>query len=171
LNKNIASNHRRDFIETEYVNGVRDPETGEKVIRPLNKEEKDWLAKFYQESEHTNFVKTDELDTAEKLLKNLRKEHKQYKKDFEVEHPAVLRQLAKVEYLREEAGSLFPEEGAHTEIRRQDYVRKMDIYNISKSNGMLVSLDVEEYDKFTSEKMEDAEIKSFSYANDTKERR
>lgn len=48
--------HRVEFIEThKYVNGVRNERGGELVIRSLNDEEKEWLAKFNATFEHGNF--------------------------------------------------------------------------------------------------------------------
>jgi hypothetical protein len=48
--------HRIEFIEThKYVNGVRNERGGEHVIRALNQEEKEWLAKFNATFEHGNF--------------------------------------------------------------------------------------------------------------------
>jgi hypothetical protein len=48
--------HRIEFIETnKYVNGVRNERGGEKVIRALNEQEKEWLANFNATYEHGNF--------------------------------------------------------------------------------------------------------------------
>lgn len=45
-----------EFIETDqYINGVRNERGGEQVIRPLNAEERDWLARFNATFEHGNF--------------------------------------------------------------------------------------------------------------------
>lgn len=58
---------RRYYIDTEYINGVKD-ENGQRVIRPLTEEEKDWLNKFYGEyvcasvpKGEKNLHNTDEL--------------------------------------------------------------------------------------------------------------
>lgn len=57
--------HRVEFIETQkYINGVRNERGGEYVIRPLNEEEKEWLAKFNATFEHGNF-KEDFLELTE----------------------------------------------------------------------------------------------------------
>lgn len=52
--------HRREFVETEYVNGVYS-ESGEMLIRPLTDEEKDFLNRFYEETVHANFKHPGEL--------------------------------------------------------------------------------------------------------------
>lgn len=41
--------HRRYNIETEYIDGVRDQD-GNEVMRPLTREEKEFLNKFYKET-------------------------------------------------------------------------------------------------------------------------
>lgn len=44
--KNLKS--RRYFIETDYINGVKDS-SGKYVMRPLTQEEKEFLNKYYKE--------------------------------------------------------------------------------------------------------------------------
>ena len=45
---------RRDYIETDYVNGIKDKH-GNVVMRALTEEEKDWLDQFYKETVNANF--------------------------------------------------------------------------------------------------------------------
>jgi hypothetical protein len=56
LKPGLNTKGRLDYIEADYINGVRD-ENGVLVIRPLTEEEKDWLNQFYQETIITNFNK------------------------------------------------------------------------------------------------------------------
>lgn len=60
---------RKEYIETDYVNGVRDAQ-GKLVIRPLNEKEKQFLNKFYEETINTNFLH----DPILKKLNNRKKE-------------------------------------------------------------------------------------------------
>ena len=54
LEKGLNVKSRKDFIEVDYVNGVKNS-NGEQVIRPLNEEEKAFLNQFYEETVVTNF--------------------------------------------------------------------------------------------------------------------
>jgi hypothetical protein len=66
LKKELNIKTRHDYIEPDYINGVVDSE-GNKVIRALTHEEKEWLNKFYEEYIITNFKKdgTDLIDDIE----------------------------------------------------------------------------------------------------------
>ena len=55
LKKSHNTKARRHVIEADYVDGVYNSK-GERVIRPLTEEEKDWLNKFYEETVVTNFL-------------------------------------------------------------------------------------------------------------------
>lgn len=80
LKKEFTIKRRREFLETEYVNGVTNKD-GEMVIRPLNDEEKEWLDQFYKETLNTSFSKnisfypipgTDDMNSRE--IKEIRQE-------------------------------------------------------------------------------------------------
>lgn len=44
---------RRDYIETDYIDGIYDS-NGNEVMRPLTDEEKEWLDQFYKETVNAN---------------------------------------------------------------------------------------------------------------------
>lgn len=159
LRKNGTLMTRRDFVETDYVNGVKDSD-GRVVMRPLTKEEKEWLSQYYQEAENVNFNKTEEIkDEHEKLRKAIKK-YRPYKEMYGEEHPKVVNQRTKLKSLREESNSFFVEDSQRRELFKQDNDRRNDIFNVAKQTGTLVNLDISEYDRFTSDAIDcvDGEI-------------
>jgi hypothetical protein len=72
LNSKGARAHRKEFIETSYINGVVN-DFGDQVIRPLNKDEISWLDKFYKEFIHSTFVTDSESILLFKKAKALTK--------------------------------------------------------------------------------------------------
>jgi hypothetical protein len=69
LTRGGARAHRKHLIETSYINGIYN-DNGEKVIRALTVDEKDFLNSYYKEFVHGTFV-TDEEST--RLFKHARK--------------------------------------------------------------------------------------------------
>lgn len=61
LKKNRNLKHRRDYIETHYIDGMESITGKGEGIRPLTPEEKDWLDKFYGEYVNAS-VSHDEYD-------------------------------------------------------------------------------------------------------------
>jgi hypothetical protein len=156
LRKNGTLKTRQDFIETDYVNGVKD-ETGRMVIRPLTKEETEWLSQYYQEAENVNFLKTEEIKAEHEKLRKLIRKYRPYKEIYGEEHPKVLQQREKLRFLREESNSLFVDEKSRKELYKQDNDRRNDVFNVAKQTGALVNFDLPEYDKFTSEAIDCAD--------------
>lgn len=78
LNPTAKTKHyRKDYIELDYLDGAFDKD-GKQVIRALNREEQDWLKRFYEEEVNANFQYSTEL-------KNLnKKKDKLIKDDFEL---------------------------------------------------------------------------------------
>ena len=65
LEKKFTLKSRLEFLDVDYINGVFD-KNGNKVIRGLNEEEKEWLNKFYKETLNASFGHEDPLiDTQE----------------------------------------------------------------------------------------------------------
>jgi len=156
LDKQGTKLTRRDFIETEYVNGVKDPETGKQVIRPLDATERAWLSQFILETEHGNFKKDEELKTAENDLKAIRRDFKAAKKAGNGEEMARLLQAEKEQYdlvlrLRESHNTFYITDEDRSVIFNKDNERRRDIYNNAKVNGNLVMFDLDEYEKFSTE--------------------
>jgi len=61
LKRNRNLKHRRDYIETHYIDGMGSITGKGEGIRPLTAEEKDWLDKFYGEYVNAS-VSHDEYD-------------------------------------------------------------------------------------------------------------
>ncbi len=157
LDKRGTKVQRRDFIETDYVNGVSDPYTGENVIRPLNEEEKAWLSQFILETEHGTFKKNEKLRAAEELLKRYRKDFKVAKKSGNVEEMSRLFKLEEDQYtlvlkLREETDCFYVTDEERSVIFDKDNARRRDVYLDAKMNGNLLMYDLHEYDKFDTER-------------------
>lgn len=132
------------------MNGVVDSK-GNEVMRPLTKDERAWLAQYYQETEHVDFKKNRELTREQKKLRKLYTEHLQYKKDNKDDHPEVQAQRAKVEVLRSECNSFYVDEKSRRELYTRDNQRRNDVYNVMKITGQLDYFDSKEFDAFTSE--------------------
>jgi len=69
LEKRYNLKTRDDYIEPEYIDGVKD-EDGNTVIRAMNDEEKQWLNDFYEETVNADFIRDPDL----KRLTALKKE-------------------------------------------------------------------------------------------------
>ena len=154
LNKYGAPATRKDFIETDYVNGVVN-DRGEQVIRPLNKEEVEWLSQFYLETEHENFAKTSELEVVQEEYDSYCFQIRHAKKNgLKTEEVLDLKVLADKAYkelvqLRSETGTFYSDDKERREIYKKGRQRRDDIFNVAKASGKLVSYDVTEFDKFT----------------------
>jgi hypothetical protein len=129
LNKAGARLHRKDFIDTSYINGVIGVE-GEQVIRPLNEAEAEWLNEFYKQAVHGTF-KTDE----ESKLLFKRAKHLSMRKDnvmfFEINgfYPDdVLEAVEAFNKKSKELGNLIWNFWDQREINSDDYKRKTDVH-------------------------------------------
>ena len=72
LNNHYNLKSRWEYIETEYINGVFDKQ-GNRLIRELTKEEKEWLDKFYRETVNANFTGNKEIYELTKRLSFVKK--------------------------------------------------------------------------------------------------
>jgi hypothetical protein len=150
---------RKDYIETSYIKGVRGA-NGEMAIRPLNEEEREWLSQFIAETDHCNFKKTNELRDEEKVLKRLRMDYTEAKRRVDLDEMEMLfkkiqTQYNKVKSLRLETNAFYVEDEERQELFNRDYERRMDVYNNAKITENLVLFDLNEYDKFTTEAIND----------------
>jgi polygalacturonase len=159
LNKRGTVRTRQDFIETSYINGVKN-DAGEEVMRALTKEERQWLSQFYAETEHCNFKNNSELKRQTKKLKDLKRQYKKLGKKENVEametkSSEIAKQEAVVRQLREETNCFYADDESRKDIYDRDNSRRRDIYNTSKISNSLVYYDLNEYDKFTTENNQD----------------
>lgn len=150
---------RRDYIETDYVNGVKDT-NGELVIRPMTSEEKEWLSQFIAETEHGNFNKTSQIKAEVKALRVLRSEYRAAKRESRIDdmlelEPRIEKQLQLIETLRESVNNFYTTEESVNELYTRDNERRRDVYNNAKISDNLVMYDLDEYDKFSTEAIND----------------
>ena len=155
LDKKGTTATRQDYIETAYVNGVKN-DKGEVVIRPMSPEEKEWLSQFIAETEHGNLNKTSQIKAEVKNLKVLRSKERAAKlagnvPEMESLFKAIEKQLQLVENLRESCNNFYTSEEDVKEIYTRDNERRRDVYNNAKINEKLVLYDLNEYDKFSTE--------------------
>jgi hypothetical protein len=175
LERKLNLNSRRDYIELDYIDGVKDSD-GNMVIRPLNEEEKQFFNDFYEETIVTNFLHDDELRRLNKIkngiiecnqVKNLKAQIKTLdnKKDSykinKLKHTIKLIKKQneekfedEMEYLnqqiqdRREEVLLYPDPEDHKEFYTQNNARNRCLYNKIKNMGMLDHLDPKKYERY-----------------------
>lgn len=156
LNKHGALSHRKEFIDTVYIEGVYD-KAGNQVIRPMTEEEKAWLNQFNQETESISPTITPEIKEERTKLNVLLAQQRSGMSGDDLEEE-ISQQKALVDALLKNAGNLYPSLDEIKEFRDRDYDRKNDVFVISRAHGKLASLDLTEYDKFVTEAEPEAEI-------------
>lgn len=159
LDKKGTTKARQDYIETNYVDGVKDVK-GNTVIRAMTNEEKEWLSQFISETEHGNLNKSSQIKVEVKALKNLRSEHRVAKRHENIDEMSRLEQLIDtklllIESLRESCNNFYTSEEDVKEIYSRDNERRRDVYNNAKMSDNLVMYDITEYDKFSTEAISD----------------
>jgi hypothetical protein len=159
LDKKGTTLTRQDYIETNYVNGVKN-EKGDMVIRPLTEDEKKWLSQFVAETDHGNFKKNTQLKKEEKKLRSMRTDYRYLKKKEKVDemaklYPKIQSQYELVLRLRAETNAFYVTDTERHELYDRDYERRMDVFNNAKISDNLVLYDLTEYDKFSTEAISD----------------
>lgn len=160
LDRKGTTKTRHDYIETNYVNGVRNPGEEDFAIRPMTEDEKQWLSQFVQETEHGNLNKTAQIKAEVKALKDLRSDYRTAKRK---ENVAEMERLYKeienkrifIEQLRDSCNNFYTSEEDVKEIYTRDNERRRDVYNNAKISDNLVLYDIYEYDKFSTESIQD----------------
>lgn len=126
----------------------------------MTKEEKEWLSQFIAETDHGNFKKSTELRDEEKALKRLKMDFTEAKRRANIEEMEQLfakinAQYKKVLHLRQESNAFYVTDDERHELYDRDYERRMDVYNNAKITDNLVLFDLYEYEKFTTEAIND----------------
>jgi hypothetical protein len=155
ISKQGSRTKRREFIDTEYVDGVFDAE-GNLVIRPLNAAEAKVLSNFYREYVHATFKTSDESKALFKKIKGLLFIHD----DFFIEngfYPVEVENLiADFDVITKKLGNLHGF-WQQKDINSDDYKRGHDIENVVKREHKYVSYeDMQEYSDM--EEKSDTEI-------------
>lgn len=159
LDKKGTAKTRHDYIETSYVDGVKN-EAGETVMRPLTNDEREWLSQFIAETEHCNVNSGKELKRELKNRKAIKSDWVKAKRKGNVEEMVRLEQLldaktAQIEGLRSSNNNFYAREEDAQEIYERDNARRRDVYNKAKISDNLVLYDLDEYDKFSTEAVSD----------------
>jgi hypothetical protein len=144
MSKQGSRTKRREFIDTDYVNGVYDEE-GNQVIRPLTEAEAKVLASFYKEYVHATFKTSDESKALFRKINAQLDLHK----DFYLEngfYPVEVENLiADFDIITKKLGNLHSF-WQQKDINSDDYKRGHDIENVVKREHRYTSYeDMQEY--------------------------
>jgi hypothetical protein len=130
LSNGGARIHRKEFIETSYLNGVVNV-SGEKVIRSLTVSEKEFLDNYYKEFVHGTFNTDKESMQLFKTAKRLSKESSNVK--FFKEngfYPVEVEEAVEAFNNKSKSlGNLAYNFWDQREINSDDYKRRCDIQN------------------------------------------
>lgn len=152
LSPNGARLHRRDAIESSYINGVFNSE-GERVIRPLTNEEKNFLDSYYKEFVHGTFNTDEESMRLFKKAKKLSKDPSNVKFFNENGfYPVEVEEaIAAFDKKSKALGNLAYSFWEQREINSDDYKRRYDIQNNSCRGLQLDSFEDIQYTSSTEE--------------------
>lgn len=133
---------RQDYIEPDYVNGVRNA-NGEMVIRPLNDEEKKFLNSYYEEVIGANFLYDKELKDLYEEMKPLKK-----KKVLTSDEKSLLDNLQDKYHKRADEVLLYSDHEDQKKLYGENNARNRCLFNRTKSMGILDELNDSTYDEF-----------------------
>lgn len=189
LNKSLNIFSRRDFIETQYIDGVYD-EDGKELIRPLNEEEKDFLNSFYEETVIASFSHDQEIrrlnaikkqiiededvmalkshlevlkedkDLNKKAIAQLKEIIRLTKKQNEEKYESELEYVENALQERREEVLLYPDKEDHKEFYKANNARNTCIFNKMKSQHRLEYLEPEKYDQMVSRKLQGIDLEN-----------
>lgn len=177
LNKYFNVNSRFDYIECDYIDGIKD-DKGNYVLRPLNEEEKKFLNNFYEETVVTNFTRDPELKALQTKINKLIKDPvvhdliAQYKaiEEHNIKNKQRIRDLkklirkiktenieemnneisklkARIEVVRQEK-LLYPDSEDHKMFYKENNHRNNCIFNKAKIMNTLTEFSSDVYDEF-----------------------
>ncbi len=179
LHKSHNTLSRKDYIEVDYINGIKNS-NGEMVIRPLNDKELSFLNQWYEETIVTNFAHHPRIKFLQKKKKEILEDAKvlELKQEIKEEQNKKKSDYLKVNQLREtiqivkqqneelyydelqdinleleelrEEHLLYPDLKDHKQFYSENNSRNSCLYNMKNASKMLNSLDEKDYDKFLS---------------------
>lgn len=182
LDGNLNLPIRRDYIETDYVNGVYD-QNGKQLIRPLTDNERKFYNKFYEEVIVANFTHDPilkkllndkkklledstilELKEEIKLNKNnakraseLRSIIKELKQSNYEKHESKMKVLEKKIKDRQKEVLLYSNKEDQLTIYQENNQRNTCLFNQLKTGNNLNPLNVDEFDRYVSTIISDGE--------------
>jgi len=174
LEKGLNIKSRKDYIEVDYINGIKG-DAGEYAIRPLNESELEFLNKFYEETIVTNFAHDPRIKHLNKKKKDIiedktvlmLKDQLKQMQDQHVDKSKIRKQkeiikltkqqneetynkeLENIELELQELRDdvlLYPNKEDHKEFYRENNNRNACLYNMAKKTYKLLSIDSEEYE-------------------------
>lgn len=157
---------RKDYIEPDYVNGVKNSK-GETVIRALNEEEKDWLNQYYRETVVASLPSNISIKQVLKEIKKIKKDLNAVIKEYgessieydefvEESEPMYLGLVDRYEELQIKEDCMHPKYTQRLEIFNDNNRRNRCLYNKAKKLRVLKTLDIDEFDKFISNALENS---------------
>lgn len=160
INGKGARSHRKEFIETSYTNGVLN-EFGDQVIRPMTKDEVEWLDKFYKEFVHSTFTTDEESIRFFKKAKALTKKKENVaffnKNGFFPED--VQEAIETFNKKSKSLGNLAWDFWQQRDINSDDYKRRYDIQNNCAKGVQIESFEdiqnIADLDEYGDTKIED----------------
>ena len=170
LDRRLNLPSRRDFIETDYIDGLYDQD-GNTVLRPLNEEEKKFLNDFYEETVGANFLHDEELKRLSKAKKKIiedrqilelreslktitdRKERnrikqiiKEVKKQNEETYEKELRSIERMMQARRRKVLLYSNKEEHKQFYKANNDRNVCLFNRLNTSQEIRYCDQDEYD-------------------------
>jgi hypothetical protein len=171
LNKKLNLPSRKEFIETDYINGVFNEE-GKQVMRPLTHDEKKFLNDFYEETVGANFLHDTELkrlsDAKRKIIEDSeviklkeecklisdRKEKnrlqqiiKCLKKQNEEKYEKKLRSIERLMQERRDKVLLYSNKEEHKQFYKANNDRNVCLFNKLNTSQEIRYFDLEEYEQ------------------------
>jgi hypothetical protein len=135
--KNGSRTKRREFIDSDYQDGVKDQE-GNLVIRKLNEGERLYLSNFYKEFGHATFKTSEESRALFRKINLLLAKNSQFYLDngfYPVEIENLIQDFDKI---TKNLGNLHGFWN-QKDINSDDYKRGFDMENIAKRESRCIS--------------------------------
>lgn len=140
MTKQGARTKRREFIDSDYVDGVYNEE-GHKVIRSLTEDENKFLSNFYKEYVHATFKTSDESKALFRKINSLISKNEDFFEENGFYPVEIENLIADFDIITKKLGNL------HTfwqqkDINSDDYKRGHDIENVVKREHRYMSYEV-----------------------------
>lgn len=141
-----SSAKRKEFIDTEYIRGVKNEE-GEMVIRPLNAKETEFLDKFYKEQYHAKFNTDEESREMFFKINRMLNKHKNFFEENGFYPVEVENAITDFDKKSKSLGNLIYRFWDQKEINSDDYKRLWDVHNKANREYKLDKLEDSEYNE------------------------
>jgi hypothetical protein len=155
MSKQGSRTKRREFIDTDYVNGVFN-EHGDQVIRSLTDLEAKFLAGFYKEFAHATFKTSDESKALFKKINHLLNKNEEFFEENGFYPVEIENLIADFDVITKKLGNLHGF-WQQKDINSDDYKRGHDIENMVKREHRYVSYE-EMQEAIDMEEKSDTEI-------------